>query len=326
MKKSRGHIPKAGKAFIDRLIAKHGLMVIRTIQHGPRFFVAEVQYGRKRALFKVCIHPKSKDRWTNRKFGKEILFLKFLGTNGHRRARTLAPRIYEGGVDSRAWYIREYINGQFYNINGGNIRFRDAFFTTAHLTAIVVSFSDLQSITKIELPADFRKRLARYDTINHSWKLLSPYWGRIARFLGDQKAKDDLPKLLLERQAAFDRTPAVLAHQEPYASHFVQTGGKLRLIDWENINWTNPVHDYTNLWMRASAHPAWQKKLRARAQRTTAPLLGTDFNFVWNTSMLIKAVFNVLSFPYYTNKEDFRALATLSKKLLRTELAVFRAS
>lgn len=326
MKKEEVTAHRRAHRFINQLIAEYGLKVTNVFEDGPRFFVALVRYKRKRALLKVCFHPKSRDPWTNRKFGKEILFLQYLAQSRHAKARALAPHLYVGGVGPRAWYIREYLDGMFYNINGGNIRYRDAFFTKPNLEAIVASFKDLQSIRSGDLPADFRKLLRRYDTISYLWKLLNPYWGRIGSSLNDRGAKGDLPKILLSRKKIFDASPAVLTHQEPYASHFVRKSGRLRLIDWENISWSNPVHDYTNLWMRSQKHPAWQAALKEKVRNTTRPLLKDTFEDIWETSILIKALFNVSHFPYYAEKADFLHLERLSRRILKSKLREWRKS
>ncbi|MFA6511778.1 MAG: phosphotransferase [Patescibacteria group bacterium] len=324
MKERKYPVPASAQKLIDRIVARENLTIIQVFRTGPRFYVAEVLYNKKRALLKVCIHTKSDDYWTNLKFGKEVLFLQYLKKSKHPGSRSLAPHIYAGGTGSRSWYIREYITGTQYNIRQGNIRFRDTFFTTKNRKDIVASFQDLQSIRSSHLPQTFRKLLGRYDTIEQEEKLLAPYWARIAGFIHDPKAKRDLPRMLAEQSVVYDHTPSVLSHQEPYASHFIRTGNKLRLIDWENINWTNPVHDLSKLWMRAAKHPRWQEAIKKDAQRITKPLLGDHFDAVWETSLLIKSLFNVVSFPYYKDQADFRPLHAVSQRMIKERLHVWR--
>lgn len=319
-------IPAAAENFIRAVLTRERAVVCDIIRTGPRFFVADVLYRNKRALFKACIHPQSEDLWTNMKFGKEVLFLQYLRDSGHPRVRHFAPHIYAGAAGTRAWYIREYISGVQYNIRGGNIRFRDSFFTKKHRKDIVASFRDLQSIRASQLPRAFARRLARYDTTEHEERLLAPYWGRIAHFLGDRNAKGVLPRILAQRSHIYDHAPGVLAHQEPYASHFIRKEKKLRLIDWENINWTNPVHDFAKLWMRASKHSRWQEDLHKDARRVTAPLLGERFDAVWETSLLIKGLFNILSFPYYKDRADFISLHAISQRIVKNQLRAWRKS
>lgn len=321
-----GGLPRTTAAFIDQRVAAEGMVIKKILRVGKRFFVADVRFQGKRALFKTCVYPKSSDPWTNKKFGREILFLQFLAGSRHHAARAFAPRIYRGSTQTRAWYVREYINGTVYNINGGNIRFRPSFFTRANALAILRGFRDLQGIKKGELPKTLRSRLKRHDQMKTIRALLDPNWKHIARYLHDTRATRDLPAILDSRQRIFDHTPAVLTHQEPYASHFIKNSGTLRLIDWENIAWANPVHDFTNLWMRSSDHPSWQNMLKRAAQRDTRRALDAHFEDVWETSIFIKALFNVLSFPSYPKKTDFRSLHALSQHIVREELRLWRTT
>jgi len=315
--------PQARKqleGFLTRCKAK----LIAIERNGPRYLVARVLWRGKTCLLKFCLYPRSVDRMTNDKFSREVLFLKFLKSQNTRRIYNLAPHLYDGGAGTRAWYLREYLNGETFTVNNGNIRFKKSFFTEKHLKEIIADFSALQRIRPLDLPKILRKEMSRSDSIAAAWQYITPQWKNIARLIKDPSAARDLPRMLRARQYVFDHAPYALSHQEPYATHFIKAQGKLRMIDWENINWSSPLYDYSSLWMRASEHPAWQKKLHAVVSRRLNRTFRGHFQDVWETDLLIKALFNAVNAPTYPNQADFRALKVLSHHIIREQLATWR--
>lgn len=317
-------LPPATQKFIQHVLATYKLRITRVDRNGPRFFVAAVTQGQRRLLFKTCVQVATKDRWSNLKFSREVRWLTYVANSHHRAIKQLVPGIVAGGSAPRAWYLREYLSGTFYNINGGNIRYRPTFFTADHVQQITAAIADLHRIRPGELPADFRRMLKRVDTIGHALSFLKPFWPRIASILHDRAAASDLPKILQQFQPPFDASPSALSHHEPYASHFVRVQGRLRLIDWENINWANPLNDYTAIWMRAAATPKWQQDLYRIAEKQ-AGSWHQSFPQVWQANILIKSIYTILSFPTYADQADMKGLASISRHIINQALKEFHA-
>ena len=303
---------------LTRVIQKNHLTIHRVTRRGPRFLVAEVDYAGHPAIWKMCVQSNAVDQWSGKKFAREIRFLDFLRTGTHRTARDFAPRILASAVGARPWYIREHITGHDYSYTG-NIRFRPTFFTPDRLRAILKNFHDLQSITPAELPKPFRSSLHRYDTIDHWLSFLQPFWGNIGATLNDPAAGNILQAWLIARRPVYARLPVALAHQEPYAPHFFQVAGHLRLIDWENINWANPASDGTILWMRADGHPSWQASLYRGWKKNWAHL-GDGFDMAWETDLLVRSVYTLLSAKTYPDQADIRPLARVATRVIQQVL------
>lgn len=310
--------------FRRALFASLHLRLIRIDRRGPRFFVAVVRWRGRLAIFKSAVNPRSVDYWSNVKFGREVEFLTFIQSSPYRQLRRLAPRVYASSVTGRAWYLREYITGQMFNVRGGNIRFRPVFFRPGRLGQITRALAGLQAVRPADLPPRLNRRLRRYDTVARALRVLRPNWPHISRALGDRAAATDLPRILATARRVYDRSPSVLAHHEPYACHFIATGRDLRLIDWENIAWANPLHDYIILWLRGVGHPQWQRRLRAAAERQLRPGLGKKFAVIWDTDLLLQAIFVVWSAPTYPDRADMRRLAAAARAIVQQRLTAYR--
>jgi hypothetical protein len=307
---------------IRRIINQHGLTIKKVARAGPRFLVAEVLYRHRPAVFKICLQSATDEQWSVKKFVREIRFLDFLRTSQHSPVRALAPQLLASGFGPRPWYLREFIGGRDYALSD-TIRFRPAFFTKPNLAAILRGFRDLQSIHAAELPRSFRATLHRYDTVNQWLNFLRPFWRDLNRVLRDPGAGKDLAAWIRQRRSAYDRLPVALAHQEPYAPHFMHQSGRLRLIDWENINWANPAADGCILWMRASGHPAWRADLR-RGWKKNWRALGDKFDLAWDTDLLVRSVFTLLSARTYRPQADMKPTADAARQVIKATLTKIR--
>lgn len=313
-------LPKATQAALADLFHQYRLHVIEVTRRGPRFVVAVVRYKGQRAVFKMCVFPSSVDTWSGKKFSREVRFLQYLHASKHPLARRMAPGIYAGNTVGRAWYLREYIPGKAFDL-GGPIRFRSSFFQTKYLRHILRGFADLQFIEPHHVPDDLRRSFKRDDTVRQAMRFLKPFWGDFERAIGIPGSAPVLQRWLKQRQKVFDALPSALAHHEPYAPHFIWSNGRLRLIDWENINIANPVADGVVLWMRGGDHPRWQAELR-RGWRRHWSSLGSRFDLAWETDLVIRSIFTLLSARTYTDKRDMAGLARVAKQSL---LAVLRS-
>jgi hypothetical protein len=313
----------ADRRALQRVIDQQGLIIHTILRHGPRFIVAVVEYQGKTALWKMCVRTAKDDRWSMKKFFREITFLSYFQGRSSPTATTFAPRIYASSTGIRPWYIRELIHGHDYALSG-NIRFRESFFTEKNLRAILRGFHELQSIPTSHLPKKLQRQLHRYDTVEQWFGFLAPFWEKINELLHDQHASQDLIAWLKNRQAVFDSLPTALAHHEPYAPHFLRYNNHLRLIDWENINIASPVTDATILWMRASRHPKWQAALHRR-WKAKWKRLGKDFDTAWETDLVVRSIYTMLSSKTYEDQADIRELARVAKSVLKKTLSTYRS-
>lgn len=289
--------------------------ITKRIKFGPRYYVAEGILDKKKTVFKICLFSDSVDHLTNEKFSREILFLNFIKHSSLKILKVAAPHLYAFGLKPRAWYIREYLIGQTENIRGGNVRFKKRFFNQKSLDLIIQLFASLQQIKKSELPSNFKQLLYPPDFTRHLWRFIRPHWQRIEHYMKWPGLAKLIKKEFKKRAPIYNHAPHVLAHQEPYAPHFLRVNHGFRLIDWENIGWSNPTHDIVTLWMRAHQHPDWQKQLYQRFKRYWHHY--KKFDDLWKIEVLIQSVFNVISWHFYNDKQDLAGLVKFSDKKIR---------
>lgn len=302
---------KASRRFIKNLIISKRLSIKRIIKNGPRYFVAEITYKKKRALFKVCLYTPSTDFLTNEKFSREILFLRFISQSSHTAIRRAVPALYASGVAPRAWYIREYIQGKPQNVEGGNVTIKKSFFTYKNVDWLISVFASLQEVTPRELSPAFKRLLYQPEFKSQILKFINPHWKRVNRVLKVPRASHVLRRYFLNHIGVYNRSPRVLVHQEPYGVHFIKQKNSIRTIDWENISWGNSAHDMAVVWMRASKHPRWQEILH---QRTAKKSAYDNFQQLWELEIIMQSVFNIIGWHFYPKKADMAALFSFSKK------------
>ncbi len=296
---------------IEGIIAREHVRVQDIMRNGPRYYIAWGTRGAQRVVFKICLFTDTVDHLTNEKFSREILFLHFLATSHHATVRAGAPRLMNHGIRPRAWYVREFLSGKQQN-RGGSVRYAPSFFQLSTVRWIVRFFWSLQAIQKRELPASFLRLLYLPDLTHDLMKFMRPHWRLIGQFVGQQGVSKQIIRYLQSKGARYNNAPRVLAHQEPYADHFLKIRGGFHLIDWENIGWSNPLHDIVTIWMRAASRPDWQRALyRSFKKRSGSPAW---FDELWEIETMIQSVFNIISYHFYPHKKDLRELTLFSKK------------
>ncbi|MFA5134953.1 MAG: phosphotransferase [Patescibacteria group bacterium] len=283
---------------------------IKKIKFGSRYYIAVGKKDGQQALFKTSIYPRSCDHLTNQKFAREILFLRYINSSPHKLLRQSAPLILSSEIGPRAWYIREYVGGKPQNINGGNIRFVPSFFTEDRQRWLLNLLRELHSIREKDLPSNFKRLLYAPQTLNYLWQFIGPNLPLVESFIRWPNAG-----LLIRREfkrygPVYRTTRRVLAHQELYAPHMLEAGGRPKIIDWENVGWASIMKDVVTVWMRASRHSAWQRSLHSKFKRQYRGF--KNFDELWNATVFVQAVFNVIGFNYYPDKRDFRELARFS--------------
>ncbi|MFA6099139.1 MAG: hypothetical protein WC808_06420 [Patescibacteria group bacterium] len=297
------------------IISWEDFKIIKKIRFGPRYFIAEGLRNKQKCVFKICLYTDSIDHLTNEKFSREILFLNFIQYSKFHQVKSVTPRIQAFGLKPRAWYMREYLSGKFYNVNGGNIRFKKTFFTKPNLDWFVKTFTNLQSIKPADLPVNLKKFLYRPDFTRNLWRFISPHWQKIEQYM-KWPGVSRLIKIEFTKYASiYNTAPQVLAHQEPYSCHFLRTQQRLHVIDWENIGWSNPNHDPVVLWMRAYNDPGWQKILYQKFRKKYAGY--KEFDDLWIIEVLIQSVFNIISYYFYEDKKDIQEMVSFSDKKIR---------
>ena len=317
MNQSLAWLPRSTRQFVNSIIKRHQLSIVRFNRRGPRFLVATVQSPVGPAILKVGIIPRSRARLFNEKFAREVSFLQYVATTKLTMLRAAVPIVYAGGVQLRVWYLREFIRGRGFDYHGGNVRFKPAFFTPIVLSSLGKLFHDLHRLPAKQLPPVLQPGRKRYDSARTALEILNASRRIYVRRLGGEKYYLAIRQKLSAVQAEYDRTATALTHHEPYPVHFFMFHRQLRLIDWENIYWAAPVRDWVILWFHSLHHPAWQRQLRRTAIRETRGLLGSRSKLVWNTDLLIIALYLVLASKKTGVQRGVNDVIKLAKKIIR---------
>jgi len=316
IKKHKTH----ARQLIKEITTGNNFKITKRIRFGPRFFVAEGKYQGHTALFKLCLFPKSYDHLTNEKFSREIIFLNFIQDSKYSDLKKATPRIYASDIGTRAWYIREYLDGQAQNINNGNIRFINKFFTTKNYNWFIKTTSQLQKIKSQELPRNFKQLLFPPQTLKYLWRFIGKFHKYLDKFVKFPGATKKIHQQFIENGKIYRTAPRILAHQEIYSPHILCSNKYIKLIDWENIGWALPTHDIVTMWMRAHKHPAWQNKLKKYFLKTYKNT--KNINKLWDITVLMQSTYNVISYHYYFDKKDFRPLAEYSAQMINKILKI----
>lgn len=310
---------------ISAILSEKEFRITKELKYGRRFLIAKVAKGSGKAIFKICLFTNSLDRRTNGKFAREILFLQFIGASRHTVLKKSVPPVYHSGLDPRSWYIREYLTGDTQNVDGGDIRFKPSFFNEKNLNWLIKFFTTLQGIKNRELPPKLRSYLLRSVNFNKQiWTFIKPHFELIEGYLRMPGVSKRFGKIVKEYIPAYNQATRVLSHQEPYSSHFIKSNGRITLIDWENVNWANPVHDMVILWMRAYDHPAWQKKFYLKFKKHYQRY--RDFDRLWKLETFTQSCFNIISYYFHYDTKDLKGLAQFSsqkiKEILKDEFSI----
>lgn len=314
IKKHKTH----ARELIKEITTQNNFKITKRIRFGPRYFVAEGKYQGKTTLFKLCLFPKSYDHLTNEKFSREILFLNFIQNSKYLSLKKATPHIYASNIDTRAWYIREYLYCQAQNINNGNIRFINKFFSTKNYNWFIRTFSQLQKIKKKELPNNLKKLLFPPQTLEYLWRFIGPSQKNLDKFIKHPGATKKIHQQFKKNSHLYKTAPRVLAHQEVYSPHILCSNKYIKLIDWENIGWALPTHDIVTMWMRAYHHPTWQNKLKQYYLSQNSKMKKKQK--LWDITLLMQSTFNVISYHHYFDKKDFAPLAKYSSQIINEML------
>jgi thiamine kinase-like enzyme len=285
---------------INKIFKANKLQFLKLLRLGPRFFITLCQKNNKKCVFKINLYPRtlSPDTKTfNEHLAREIIFLKYVRKQKKFPfLKNSLPKIYNNDINCpRTWYIKNYTEGGFQNINQSNFLFKKSFFNQNNLNWIVKFFTQLHSLSQI-LPTNFKK-IFHYHQLNNYLRLID--FDKIGRLLKSQSKIKKIINFLHEREKIFNQSQLVFTHFEPYASHFIKKNNGFIIIDWENVGWGNASHDIGVVWLRAYDQKKWRDNLIKNFYRST--FLKKHFWDLFKMELLIQCIANL---PYISHTTD----------------------
>lgn len=240
----------------DRL----GFEPIKNFRNGPRFYVMGGEYKGERAIFKsdVEVGPR-RLRKARFRMRREALFLEHAGIKH-------VPKFYGKGTRRRFFWILEgWAPGESQESGESTFLIKDSFFTEHNLGYMIEFLAELRRLGE-NPPQQFEERLPRYTLANY----MSLIWKDRENLLG-KGLSERASAFLKTRHKLFNSSQTVITHHELYGPHiFVDppsreaSGGKLNVIDWENVGWGNAAYDFTELWIRSFSHTDFQADFMGR--------------------------------------------------------------
>ncbi len=289
----------AAKKNKDRIVKRYKLRIAKVNRNGPRFYVAKCWMNHLSVVFKTCLYVNRIDPRTNNGIRREIITLNHFHEHKQTSFHQATPKIHHSNFKGRAWYIREYLDGEPQNIKESNFVFQPSFFKHETADWLVNFFAGMHKFSQ-RFPAKLKKVYAKH-TLATNMELIG--WHKIPGFVDFPHAAEQIKYRLIKNEALFDNHQSVLTHYEPYASHFFKYGkNKFYIIDWENVDWGNPAHDISVIWNRAFMHPGWQKYLLNNFKKQT--LYKKAFDGLFEVEALLQGISNIDYFMRTTHPAE----------------------
>lgn len=317
------------------VFGKLGFAVTKTFREGPRFYVIGGVYhppgvdkGEK-AIFKADLEAEAKRLPKARlRLRREAIFLR------HAKFK-YAPRFYSRGthvksdvtsdhVASRGifWLLEEWVPGKSQESGESAFLIRNSFFTEQNLKHSLNFLKELHRLTQISKPGGFGKPRGLVEVFE---KHLNRY--NLADYV--YLMRIDRPIILGKRLAAkvdafvngchrlFNRNQTVITHHELYGPHIFISKDSFKLIDWENVGWGNPAHDFVELWMRSFAHQDFQREFyeRFRASQEEKRI----FDELFRLEVILQGIGN-LSFFKSPDLPEEKKVAKEASAFLKEEI------
>jgi len=236
---------KIFQTVFDRL----GFKPTKTFREGPRFYVIGGEYRGEKVIFKADLEASAKRLPKARlRLRREGIFLR------HARIEHV-PKFYARGVEGEIfWLLEEWVPGESQELGDSTFLIKDSFFTEQNLKFSLEFLIELHRLSE-KPQLEFEKHFSRYNLADYG----NLIWVDRDHTLGKPLAIK-VHAFLQKRHQLFNKNQTVVTHHELYGPHIFVNKGEMNVIDWENVGWGNPAHDFVELWIRSFAHRDFQRE------------------------------------------------------------------
>lgn len=247
---------------------------------GPRFFVSRGTFSGKPAILKRVLSDQ--DTWSNRALSKDSLFLRDIH-HSPSALKEFLPRLYVfGEEEGKMWQCRELVGGDSLAVAGSTFLVNMEMLES-QLIGQLISFLALLHQVSRYFSSDLIALFSKPPVLRNHIRGVLLDRETDSRFAPAQE-------FLAEEEGFFDTQPKVSAHFEFFAQHLFWDGKQLKVIDWENIGWGDPLFDFTALWMRMWRGPAKQERFWEIFQRSFPD--GDSFGRLFQVDKVVQAYGN----------------------------------
>ena len=282
----------------NELFKNLGFKPQKAFRQGPRVWVIGGDLDGKPAVFKTAFSENTPPLFDEH-LRREALFLEavpsYLSSN--------LPELYKyGDWNGRFWYLVEWVQpGKIQCSESSDFLMLDTFFTPGSSEWVLAVLGGLRRFA-LELPNALKEELSQTSYEFSSYRQLLEPSGR--QFFTDQRVWKKVTDFLDEAEPVYNRlNKTTITHHEFYGSQILSSNASYKICDWENVGWGHPLRDFTNLWIRAFKHPAWQKDFLA-GFRTQAGLEESDFETLFGVEKILQN-FGNLGLPVLIGGKEF---------------------
>ena len=284
----------------EELYSQEKFETLKIFKNGPRVYVAGGRLQRNGGVDAVFKTPfRSDQALTNLNLRREAIFLKSVPSY----LASLVPAIYDSGQekDGRFWYLVEWVKPGKPQISGdSDFVMMSTFFTQDNLDWCLSILAALRRLSD-EVPPLFAREIAAtsYELAGYR-ALLEPQGEKFF----DQKTITAVSEFLDRAEPVYNRANRMaITHHEFYGSQILSSGETVKLADWENVGWGNPLRDFTSLWIRSFVHPAWQENF-LEGFRKGLKIGSADFEVLFGVEKILQNFGNLTHFDQAVLPEE----------------------
>jgi hypothetical protein len=282
----------------EKLFRKVGFQSRKVFRKGPRVWVVGGELAGRAAVFKTSFGQED-PTLLDEHLRREALFLK----EAPEYLSLHLPAIYDYGIwEGRFWYLIEWIKpGKPQSLESSDFLMLNTFFTPVNLDWILEVLEGLKRFSQ-ELSPELKKNFANTSYELSAYRRLLEPQGR--KFF-EKEAWEKTTDFLDKAEPVYNRfNQTTITHHEFYGSQILSSNASYKLCDWENVGWGHPLRDFTNLWIRAFKHSAWQNDFLTEF-RAQVGLEEDDFETLFGVEKILQN-FGNLGLPVTKGEKFFQ--------------------
>lgn len=285
---------------------QRGFKPTKAFREGPRFYVIGGDYRGGKAIFKADLEAEAKRLPKARlRLRREGIFLR------HVRLKHV-PKFYARGVEGKIfWLLEEWVPGESQELGESTFLIKDLFFNDRNLRFSLEFLTELHRLSEKPQP-QFERHFSRYTLSDYANLMLIDKDRALGKTLS---AKADT--FLRRQHRLFNENQTVITHHEFYGPHIFIEADSFKIIDWENVGWGNPAHDFVELWIRSFAHQDFRTEFFERFH--TSQKEKEVFDKLFRLEVILQGIGNLNHFKI-TEVPEEREVADKVSSFLKEEI------
>lgn len=218
-----------------------------------RFYSTPCLSGKEKLFFKILIKNELAPIESIKREAEVINFLLII-----KEKLNFSHLVKYDNKNFPYWYLSQYVGGEllghFYELYAENKKY---------IPLLIDALFAIQSIPREKLEEMSRKpEFFIWDrNFDKYLKMAQDYRLGINKEIAKEIDFEKIYAFFDEKKEAFAKSPLVLAHGDYTLANFITAGGKLVVVDWEQVHLDNFAYDLSHLWIQLYRYPDWRKEL-----------------------------------------------------------------